>query len=228
MQRTVLVEEIRDYLRDAIINLRFKPGEQLNESFILSELDVSRSPLREALRLLQGEGLVTWRSHKGVYVNKISADDVRELFPIRANLESLAAELAASRLTDREIRELEAIVDRMEKATEQGNTKLSVKLNFDFHRHIVKGAGNRRLEEIIKNVGRQSMWFMFALICFKKAHLFALEGHRDIFLALKNRDSRLAAERIKDHINSGAARIIEFFSSDEWQQAKTGFTADDN
>ena len=90
-----LVDDVSNYLRDQIITLRIKPGEQLNESFLIAKLGVSRSPLREAFRLLEGEDLITRRSGRGVFVLEITATDILELFPIRAVLESLATELAA-------------------------------------------------------------------------------------------------------------------------------------
>ncbi len=209
MEKTSLVEDVRNYLRDAILTLKYKPGEQLNESAILSELEVSRSPLREAFRLLEGEGLVTWRSRKGVFVNDISPDDIKELFPIRASLESLAAELAAPRLNEKELQELETIVEKMDAAANQGNTRAYLKLNFNFHRQIVKAADNKRLDDMIKTLGRQSTWYIFAAIYFKKVQQVAFESHRDIFMALKERDGKKAAELIGEHIRHGALKILE-------------------
>ena len=206
-----LVDETSDYLRESIINLRFKPGEQLNESFLIEKLGISRSPLREAFRLVEGEGLITRRSGRGVFVREITPNDVLELFPIRASLEALAAELAAPRFTGKELKDLEKIGEKMEEAIQRGNTRASLRLNFDFHRKIVKGARNDRLERIIKNLGRQSMWFSFAVLYFSKAKDLAISGHNDILQALRKGDGRMAADCIRKHINDGAIKILEAF-----------------
>lgn len=212
MNKTSLVDEVRNYLRDAIITLKYRPGEQLNETAILSKLDISRSPLREAFRLLEGEGLVTWKSRRGVFVNEITSDDVKELFPIRASLEALATELAAPRLTDKDISQLGTIVKKMEDAVNDGNIRASIKLNFEFHKQIVKAAGNKRLEQIIKTLGRQSMWLTFAAIYHDKEENFAIGSHKEIYLALKDRNGEKAAALIKEHIGHGGLKVSEFFS----------------
>jgi DNA-binding GntR family transcriptional regulator len=210
-EKPSLVEDVHDYLRDSIINLSLKPGEQLNELALIKKLGVSRSPLREAFRLLEAEGFVIRYRGRGVYVREVTANDVTELFPIRAALESLAAELAASRLTKKELQDIEKITQKMEQVAEKGDIRAYGKLNFDFHREIVKGARNKRLEEMIKNAGRQSMWFFFATLYFKKSLNYAMGSHREVYLALKSRDGKRAAECVKNHINNGARDILEYF-----------------
>jgi DNA-binding GntR family transcriptional regulator len=209
----VLVDDLVRHLRESIITLRFKPGDQLNESALIERFKVSRSPLREAFRLLEGEGLIIRESRKGVYVREITANDILELFPIRAALEALAAEIAAPRLTDNELKTLGRIIKKMESATQSENTRASLKLNFDFHKQIVKGARNRKLEEIIKNLGRQSMWFIFATLYFKNVQKYALISHEEIYIALKERNGRQAAQRMREHINHGATKILECLSA---------------
>ena len=210
-KKSILVDDIRNYIRDLIVNFQIKPGEQLNELELIKKMGVSRSPLREAFRLLEAEGFVVRHWGRGVFVREVTANDVHELFPIRAVLEGLAAELAASRLTEKELKNLGRITEKMEEVAKAGDTRAYARLNFDFHKEIVKGARNKRLEEIIKNQGQQSMWFFFATLYFKKSLNFAMTGHREIYLALKKKDGKLASECIKNHINDGAMQILEYF-----------------
>ena len=206
-----LVDSVHDYTKELIIKLHFKPGQQLNETALIEKLGISRSPLREAFRLLEAEGFVVRRPGKGVYVREISANDVLELFPIRAALESLAAELAAERLTEKELQSLEKITEKMELATEKRDVKVYAKLNFDFHKEIVKGARNNRLELMIKNAGQQATWLFFASLYYKKALNYAMISHREIYFALKDRNAKEAADLIKNHISDGAKYILEYF-----------------
>lgn len=212
-KKSSLVEDVHNYLRESIVNLSLKPGEQLNELALIKKLGISRSPLREAFRLLEAEGFVIRYRGKGVYVREVTANDVMELFSIRAALESLAAELAASTLTDKELQGIEKITKKMEQVAQKGDIRAYGKLNFDFHREIVKGARNKRLEEMIKNAGRQSMWFFFATLYFKKSLNYAMDSHREVYLALKGRDGKRAAECVKNHINDGAKNILKYFVS---------------
>ena len=209
------MDGICDYLTDSILNLRLKPGEQLNELRLIKKLGVSRSPIREAFRLLEGDGLISRYSRKGVYVREITANDVRELFPIRAALEGLAAELAAQKLTVQDLQNLERYAARMEDAaTQRRDVRAYVKLNFEFHRQIVKGSHNRKLEELIRKVGQQSMWFFFASLYFKKA-IDVVTSHKDIYLALKERDGKKAEICIKNHILEGEKKLLECFPPDK-------------
>jgi len=210
-KKSILVDDIRNYIRDLIVNFQIKPGEQLNELELIRKMGVSRSPLREAFRLLEVEGFVVRHWGRGVFVREVTANDVHELFPIRAVLEGLAAELAASRLTEKELKNLGRITEKMEEVAKASDTRAYARLNFDFHKEIVKGARNKRLEEIIKNQGQQAMWFFFATLYFKKSLNFAMTGHREIYLALKKKDGKLASECIKNHINDGAMQILEYF-----------------
>ncbi len=210
-ERSSLVDEVRDYLRDSIINLSIKPGEQLNELTLINKLGISRSPLREAFRLLEAEGYVVRIKDRGAFVREITVNDVLELFPIRAALESLAAEIAASRLSQSDLKGIGRITEKMEQTAKTGDLKTYGKLNFEFHKKIVKGACNKRLEEMIKNAGRQSMWFFFATLYFKKSLNHAMSSHKDIYLALKDRDGKKAAERIRNHIIDGGKNILEYF-----------------
>jgi len=211
-KKSVLVDDVRNYIRDSIINFHFKPGEQLNELELIKKIGISRSPIREAFRLLEAEGFVVRHWGKGVFVREVNANDVHELLPIRAALEGLAAELAASKLTEKELVRLGKITQRMEDVAKKGgDIRIYGRLNFDFHKGIVKGARNSRLEEMIKNLGRQSMWVSLASLYFRKSLSFAMSSHKEIYLALKKRNGKLAAECIKNHINDGATKVIEYF-----------------
>ena len=206
----VLVEGIRDYIRDSIINLRFKPGEQLNELELIKKLGISRSPLREAFRHLETEGFVFRELGRGVFVRESTPTDVLEIFPIRSALESLAGGMAAPRLTERELKRLTKMTEQMEQAAKRGNVKEYLKLNFDFHRGIVTGARNKRLEEMINNLGNHSVWLISAILYYQKACSYAMSDHREILSALKDRDGKRAAECIRNHISDAAKRILEY------------------
>jgi DNA-binding GntR family transcriptional regulator len=212
MGKTTLVNYVCDALRDDILHLRIKPGEQLNELPLREKLGVSRSPLREAFRVLEGEGLIEKHSHRGAYVREIQPIDIIELFPIRGVLEGLAARLAAPRLTDKELKQLETITDDMERATEKKDIRTYVKLNSKFHRAIVQAARNKKLEEMVKNLDQQSAWFILASTYYNKSLQYAMSSHRSIFEALKAGNGDLACRRLMNHIDDGMQKLLRIFT----------------
>ncbi len=222
LTKTTLVDDVCEYLRESITQIRIKPGEQLNEVKIIKNLGVSRSPLREAFRLLEGEGLIVRHSRRGVYVRELKKEDVQEFFPIRAALERLAAELATPRLTKQNLQKLKKITEKMEILNQKGDAKAYLKLNFEFHKQIVKGAKNKRLEEMIRSAGRQSMWFHFTTLYFKKSPELAMNSHKDIYLALNERDPKKAGECIHKHIIEGGQRLLDFFPNKDIGQTGGG------
>ena len=99
----------------------------------------------------------------------------------------------------------------MEVLSQKKDSKAYLQLNFDFHKQIVKGAQNKRLEEMIRNAGRQWMWIHFTTLYFKKSPALALASHREIYEALNQRDAIKAGECIHKHIIEGGQKLLDFF-----------------
>lgn len=140
-----LVEALAEELRRRILAGVFMPGERIPEEWVTSELGVSRPPVREAMRLLQQEGLLTSIPRRGVIVTPLTADDVREIYALRHALERLAVELALP-IQDRDrLAPLWAAVEDMERATKANNSSELPILNLRFHQALARLPGNKRL-----------------------------------------------------------------------------------
>lgn len=140
-----LVDHVREVLRGAILEGKLPPGARLVEARVAGEMQVSRAPVREAIRALTDEGLVTVQPRRGASVVTISAQDVWEVYTLRAALEIHAFRLAQKRITPSQRSHLGSLVDKMRRAASEGNSDVLSKLDVEFHESVVRASGNARL-----------------------------------------------------------------------------------
>jgi DNA-binding GntR family transcriptional regulator len=147
-----LREVVFDAVREAIIDGVLRPGERLMESQLAEQLGVSRTPVREAIRKLELEGFVVMIPRKGAYVAGISLKDIADVFEVRAALEALATVLAAERITEEELEELERILVRKAEIIEQQEIELFIESDKKFHEILYRASRNQRLIQILTNL----------------------------------------------------------------------------
>ena len=147
-----LRDVVFENLREAIVEGRLKPGQRLMEVQLAEQLGVSRTPVREAIRKLELEGLVVMLPRKGAYVANMSLKDLIDVLEIRASLEGLAASLAAERTTDEDIKKLESIVEEFKDGINESNVEALLRKDVEFHECIFKAANNKKLEKMINTL----------------------------------------------------------------------------
>ena len=149
--------EVVDMIRDAIVTGQLKPGERLKESLLASQMSVSRSPVREALRQLEQEGLIISIPNQGSFVKVFDEDDVREIFTLRATLEDLACEiiLANGKLQPEDFDHLEALIAQQERAIEDRDFNQLTMLDMEFHEFICRQSGFERLLKMWRSLRAQ-------------------------------------------------------------------------
>lgn len=195
-------------LREAIIHQTLKPGERLMEIQLAEEMGVSRTPVREAIRKLELEGLVVMVPRKGAYVASISMKDIHEVYELRSALEALAASLAAARITDEELEEMERQMVKEAKETDENNLQGIVTIDTTFHDLLYKAANNQRLVQFINILQEQLQRFRAATLSSPGRSKYALEEHKKIVEALANRDAKLAARLATEHIENAENAMI--------------------
>ena len=187
-------------VRDAIVTGKLKPGERIIEDRICSELGVSRSPLREALRKLEGEGLVSILPRRGAIVTELSDREGLDLFDVREVLEGLATRAAARRITDEEIGDLEEVCKRMDRALAARDTGALVELNTQFHRLVTLASRNRWLKEFMPSVRDQTRRFYRSAVETPSRGQRSVAEHWHVLDALKRRDADEAEEVARKHV----------------------------
>lgn len=191
-------------LRDRIQNGALHPGARLVERTICAELGMSRTPVREALRLLTAEGWVTSRPRRGMIVTRLRPEEIGEIFEFGTVLESFLASLAARKGTAADRARLQRVVADMERALagEPADLAAYIELDRDFHALIAHMAGNRRLANMLKAVMGSYVLYQ-AFRHYRRSDLeLSLQQHRTIHQAIAREDSEWAASAMRTHILS--------------------------
>lgn len=201
-----LREIVLEALREAIITGLLEPGERLMEIQLAEEMGVSRTPVREAIRKLELEGFVVMVPRKGAYVAGVSYKDVKDVFEIRAALEALAAGLAAEKITQEELDELERVL-HYEK--EPDNLEAMVQSDTDFHALLYKASRNERLIGILANLREQIQRFRTTSLAVPGRVKYAITEHRDMVDAIARHDVQEAQNLATSHIENAANVLFE-------------------
>lgn len=203
-----LREVVFESLREAIIAGMLKPGERLMEVQVAEELGVSRTPVREAIRKLELEGLVVMLPRRGAYIAGISVKDIADVFEVRAALEALAASLAAERITDAELEDLERSLVEITKVSDTGEIGTIVARDTNFHDIIYRASRNSRLIQIISNLQDQIQRFRMATLSRPGRTREAVEEHKKIVEAISDRNGELAAQLAREHIENAESSLL--------------------
>ncbi|MGC7871626.1 GntR family transcriptional regulator [Desulfosporosinus sp. SYSU MS00001] len=194
-----LREIVFESMREAILNGVLEPGERLMEIQLAEEMGVSRTPVREAIRKLELENFVVMIPRKGAYVAGVSLKDVADVFEIRSALEGLAAGLAAERVTDDELEQMEQALFYRANEGEMDLEQI-VKSDTDFHALVYKASRNERLIQILANLREQIQRFRSTSLAVPGRNKDAIEEHRMIVEALRNHNSEEAQALAMAHI----------------------------
>lgn len=215
-----LRELVLEAIREAIIGGTLKPRERLMEIQLAEELGVSRTPIREALRELELEGFIVMVPRKGAFVADMTFKDIADIFEIRAALEGLAAGLAAERITDEEMEEMERHLVEKADAIARGDMERLVEVDTRFHESIYKASRNDRLKGIINNLREQIQRFRATSLAYPGRMKQSLEEHRGIVEAIHARDVSLARQLTQEHIENAEQSMIESIKKDGFQLSK--------
>lgn len=189
-------------LRQAILKGELEPGERLMEIQLAERLGVSRTPIREAIRKLELEGLVLMIPRKGAEVAKISEKSLRDVLEVRRSLEELAIELACARMDEEDIRNLEQARDAFCAAVRQGDAMTIAESDEHFHDIIYNGTGNTRLVQILNNLREQMYRYRLEYIKDEDKRQILLVEHDQIFKAIRDRHVAEAKAAAREHIDN--------------------------
>ncbi len=189
-------------LRQAILKGELEPGERLMEIHLSERLGVSRTPIREAIRKLELEGLVLMIPRKGAEVAKISETSLREVLEVRRSLEELAAELACQRIGERELLDLEEAEEAFAEAIINGEPMEIAESDEHYHDLIYQATGNSRLVQILNNLREQMYRYRLEYIKDEDKRQILVVEHEHILQALKNHDIQDAKSAVRGHIDN--------------------------
>lgn len=196
-------DQVYNSIKEMIFNGVFKPGDRIYETKIASEFQVSRSPVREAIRSLEKEGLLSIDTKSRITVYEPTIMDIEDIYECRQALESLAARLATRNASDEELVMMENILIKTKENIDQAYdkpTKTVITLNSEFHNLILNCSRNKRLEKQINDLQSLTYFYRFIDIYEKKRSMDIFTYHLQIFNFIKQRDEEKASQAMKNHI----------------------------
>jgi DNA-binding GntR family transcriptional regulator len=209
--RTSLASAVADKLREMIIRGEIQEGEQLRQDAIASDFQVSRIPVREAMRQLEAEGLITIVPHRGGVVSALSPEEIEELFDIRVLLESEVLRLSIPNLTEDDFKEAEAILQKYEKALwKEEEVGTWGRLNWQFHSTLYSRANRPRFMSMIQTINNNGDRYTRLQLYLTHAFERAKEEHRMLLELCRKRDAAAACELLQRHIHNAGSTLKEF------------------
>lgn len=205
-----LRDEVFNTLRERILKGVYKPGERLMEIHLADQLGVSRTPIREAIRMLELEGLVKMVPRKGAQVAKISKEDLQDVLEVRKALDTLSVKLACERITEDEIKLLNNAEREFEKALASKDVRDIAEADVAFHDVIHSATKNGRLKSMISNLAERIYRYRFEYIKQQSdgGKTLMLE-HREIMRCIESRDVESAVKATEIHIDNQEISISE-------------------
>ena len=202
-----LYQDVAERLRQQIFARALPPGSWIDEQKLAADYGISRTPLREALKVLAAEGLVTMKLRRGAYVTEVSATDVAQVYHLMALLESDAAGRVAAQASSTQVAELQALHDRLEKQLRQRDAFFAT--NEAFHLKLLEIAGNRWAAQMVQDL-RKVMKLNRQLSLFRQGRVAdALAEHRAVMAAIVAGDAAAASARMREHFDNGLAATRE-------------------
>lgn len=208
--RKSLHHELVDRLQTLIINSELKPGTKVPEKQLCDRFGVSRTPLREALKVLASDGLIRLEPNRGAWVTQVTREEVEEVFPVLGALEALSGELACKRITDAEIRQIRKLHDRMIQSYERRDLDAYFDANQKIHRAILRAARNGTLTTSCQALSLRMQRARYLANMSEGRWFEAVQEHEKILQYLVARDGPNLAATLLKHMDAKRVSVVNW------------------
>lgn len=202
-------------LREAILKGELRPGERLMELQLASKLGVSRTPIREAIRMLEQEGLAVTIPRKGAEVAKMTEKDMKDVLQVREALDELAANIACERITKEELDELISAMHEFEASTRTKDLKKIAETDVKFHDVIYHATDNPKLVNMLNNLREQMYRYRVEYLKDEKNYPILLKEHKEIVEGLKTKNKEQIADAMRQHVINQALAVQAIIQEQE-------------
>lgn len=210
-----LREEIYKDLKKQILSGRLLPGARLIEYSLAKELQVSRTVLREVLKMLELEGLVKIVPYRGAEVTRFSLEDIEEIYEIQATLEGLAASLAVKKMNRRDLQRLKRLQEQLQQSLQKMPEEWQ-KINVDFHQFFISRCGNERLQNLIKNQRDYFARYWRIILAIPGQRERNTADHEKILKAVEKKDPGQVRWAMEEHIRQAAQNLKQFLAANSF------------
>ena len=216
-QRDVLSSRVSTILSEAILEGVLEGGQKLVEMEIQEMFGISRSPLREAIRDLEKKGLVTIIPRRGAFVRKVTVKDIEDIFPVRANLEALAARLAHANISPEDLDEMRDVLDKMRADVESNDTKLYWRHHSTFHEIFIDASHNHVLIETLGRLRLHSLWYRFSYKYYEENLEKQFTIHEKIYELFASRETSVKKleKLVHDHIEGAFEKFVGYLTKNK-------------
>lgn len=203
-------EKVYTAVRNEILNGDIAPGERMIETRLAQQIKTSRTPVREALHMLEREGLLEAIPRVGYRVKRIRWDEVEEICEIRAVNEVLAARWAMKRISTKELQAMEKNIEQGEKEVRMGDPKAFVDRDEEFHEILARASGSERLLELCEQLRRHMLRYRIESLSLPETALEAIQGHRRILACIKAKDEQGIDAVIREHLEYVKSSVRQY------------------
>lgn len=216
-KRKTLKEQIVDSIKEAIAVGELKPGEKICETKLADELGISRTPLREAIQILESEGFLKVMPRRGAIVSEFSKKDIKDIYEIKAALEGLAARLATKNMSDAAIDKLEEINDQLKSMTFSNEKSVGrfFKVHNQFHDVFLKASDNERLYQLNCHLMEPFKRFRLTSLAIEGRFSQAVKTHEEIIQVFRERNAEKAEELVTQNVLEGGIALLNKIELEE-------------
>ena len=200
IQKKTLHEEIANSLREMIMSGELMEGDKIKENELCALMDISKTPLREALRVLSAEGLIQLIPNRGSFVTTPTIEEIKEMFDVMSVLEGVCARAAAEKMNDKDFEKLEKLHNQLEKYANRKNQARYIHFNHSYHSFVQELAGNKTLNQIVNGLRQKILLYRFKSLNLPGRFEQSIQEHRNLLEAFRKRDADIAESLIKSHI----------------------------
>ncbi len=213
-KRSILVEQVSNQMREAIKSGKLKPGDRLIETDIANSMQIGRNAVREAIRYLEKEGLVTTTPFKGAHVTIPNIDEIDQMFEVMSGLEGMCARLAAQKMTNRDLKKIESLHAKLEKHYAKKDPKAYLETNWIFHEFIQELSKNRVLNEVANGLRQKILLYRQRQLYQPNRFEASMQEHREILTAFRKKNPGLAEKVMKNHLLRQGQALVKTYKSE--------------
>lgn len=207
IKKATLHIQIADALREMIMIGELKNGDKINENELCASMGISKTPLREALRVLSAENLIALVPNRGSFVTKPTTAEIQEMFEVMSVLESFSARAAAEKMTPSDLFHLEELHAGLEKMFDCRDQKEYIRINNRYHAFIQELAGNRTLNQIVNGLRKKILLYRFQSLNLPGRFEESIKEHRELLAAFQKRSPQRAEKIMKNHLHKQSQAI---------------------
>lgn len=216
-----IAQEVTQQVREMIRTGALEEGSRISEKELGEAMGVSRTPVREALRVLAAEGLVQLIPRKGAFVTKPRFEDVRDMFEVMSLLEGLCARVAAEKMSTSAFSQLENLHQELEEHYQRRDRESYLQCNHRYHSYVQEIAGNRILNEVLDSLRQKFLLYRFRQLSQPERFDQSMQEHRALLEAFRQRDSEKAQSLMRHHLMQQCEALVNLYETADGKQALT-------